>query len=195
MGLLLLFASASIGVVAYSFYFNDTRGSEISPNRWSWLIWSITTLVEALTYREISGDPMEYAVFLVSAACCSVVTTLIWTKSKWQIPDWTEVVSLVVSIAAVVVWIGFCETVWAHYLTVGALPVAFWPTWRDSWKNYDLENSRAWGLWSIGDFVVIILVLTRIKDTAELPLAITEFACHVITWGIVTHKRRKALSL
>ena len=193
MSYLLLLASAGFGVAAYSFYFKDTVSAEIKPNRWSWLIWSITTAVESVTYHEVSGDWMKSTVFFLSAVCCGVVTARIWTKSKWQTPDWSEVVSIVASLGALGIWFKYRDVLGAHYLVVGALPIAFFPTWKEAWKDFGKEFTWAWPLWTIGDFFAILLILSRFEKREELPYAVMECLCHLVVWGIVAFKRREAL--
>ena len=64
------------------------------------------------------------------------------------------------SLAAILLWLVFRETFWAHMLVVAVVPVSFWPTWRSVWANRARERSPAWGLWSVGDLATL-LVATR----------------------------------
>lgn len=195
------FAVSSIfGIWAYAVYFrkilkhseNGGEGSEsFKPNRWSWLIWSVATAVESFTYEELSGDPFKSALFFISAGCCVVITTLIWTKSVWAMPDWTEILCTVASIAAIIVYVVFKEAFWAHFIAIAALPIAFIPTYRDAWLDWKSENTPSWMLWTIGDIATLSFVVMRLDKGEELPYAIIEMLCHGLVWGIVAFKRRK----
>jgi hypothetical protein len=192
MKLLLLTCSLIFGIIAYAQYFKDTIKESIQPNRWSWLIWSVSTLVEALTYGATSGDFLKAFIFYTSAACCLIVTSLIWLRSTWQKPSWTEFFCVFISIFALILWLYFRLTVWAHLLTVIALPVGFIPTWQSAWKNFLHENSLSWLYWTVGDFLAVAFVLSRLSKNIELPFVIMEALCQGAVLTIIILRKRKA---
>lgn len=178
----MLIAAIAFGIAAYVEYFRDIQNEVITPNRWSWLIWSVATAMEALTYEAVSDDWVKGIAFFISAMCCFWVTILIWRKATWKKPDWTEIVSIVASGLALVIWLQFQLTLWAHLLMVLAVPIAFLPTWKSATKNPKNEKSRAWGLWSIGDLLTLLVILVRLDKVEELPFILVEFACHAVVW-------------
>lgn len=191
VSIVLFLISAILGVVAYVFYFKDTNRSSIKPNKWSWLIFSITTLLEALTFNEVSGDLLKSSVFFVSAFCCVAVTILIWSRAEWQKPDWTEWFCLVASAVAVVVWIGFGDAWWAHLIMIISVPIAFLPIYREAISNWQSEYTPAWSLWTLGDLAALILVLYRLDIIEEVPYALVEMLAHATVWYLVMKHRRK----
>ncbi len=185
MDSIVFFLTAILWIAGYAYYFKDTINSSIRPNRWSWLAFSISISLEALTYSDVSSDFWKSGIFFVSSLACVVVTALIWNKARWFRPDWTETFCLVVSVVATVIWLGFGEAWWAHVLLLTAIPVAFIPTYRDAWRNWKNENTPAWILWTLGDALAIIFVLMRLEIWEELPYAIVEFLAHITVWIIV----------
>lgn len=179
-----------VGVVGYAYYFKDVARSEISPNRWSWLIWSAATLIEALTYDEVSGDLLKSAIFGASAICCWLITALIWARSVWQWPNQTELACVAASAVAMVVWLVFEEAYLAHMIMVIALPIAFIPTWRTAYAEPSKEMTRAWMIWSIGDFIALTLIVHRLESVEELPFILMELACHATIWITVMSRAR-----
>lgn len=176
-------------VVAYGKYYRDIRDGVIVPNRWSWLIWSASTVMEALTYEAVSEDWMKSAIFFISAVCCLGVSIRIWDKAKWEKPDWAEIFCVIASGMSLVLWLQFHFTLWAHLLMVFAVPVAFVPTWRSAIENPKNEQSQAWWMWSIGDLLTLLLILVRLDKMEELPFILVEFACHVIVWQMVRKQK------
>lgn len=185
MEVFLFTLSALLGITAYVLYFRDTHKSIIGPNRWSWLIWGVTTVVEVLTYFAVSGDILTSSVFIVSALSCIVITILVWKRMPWQKPSGTEILTVLASIAALVIWLVFHEAWWAHVVMLIAIPVAFIPTFKAAWENWREEDSPAWIFWTISDFIAFLYVLHRFKSYEELPYAIIETLCHATMWIIV----------
>ncbi len=189
MSTLLFLISALFGVVAYSCYFKDIKKKGVA-NNWSWIIWCVTTIVESLTFDEVSGDILKTSIFYLSAACCVVIMARLCLTAVWEKPDWTEIFCVIVSLVALILWLYFKLTLWAHLLTVLALPVAFFPTWKSAWKDYRKDDSQAWMLWTIGDIFALSLILFRLEDNTELPYIIIETLCHGVTWVIISIRRK-----
>lgn len=189
MNSFLFLTSNILGILGYVYYFFDVKGSHIKSNKWSWLIWSFTMLIETLTFNEISKDFWKSGIFFISTACCVVVSTLIWSKSKWQKPHWTEFVCVSVSIVSAVLWLVFNLTVWAHLIVVISLPIAFIPTYRDAWNNFKHEDTPSWLLWVLGDFFALLLIIFRYEKFEDLPYIIAEFLSHFFVWFIVFYKK------
>ena len=186
-------AAVTCSTYAYWRYYKDTTqkgGTE--PNRWSWLIWSASTMMEALTYEAVSADFLKGGIFFISGCLCFLVTVFIWAKSKWEKPTASEIACVLVSILALVVWLYFEQTLFGHLLMVAALPIAFFPTWKDAWQNPSTENSPAWGLWAIGDLLTMAFVLLRLNNWEEVPYAAIEFVCHALVWSIVAFRQKAA---
>ncbi|MEK7144935.1 MAG: hypothetical protein AAB794_03745 [Patescibacteria group bacterium] len=179
---MILIAAIAFSIAAYVQYFRDIKNGVIVPNRWSWLIWSVATAVEALTYEAVSDDWMKSIVFFIAAISCFGITVRIWSEATWKKPDWTEVVCVIASGFALLLWLQFQLTLWAHLLMVLAVPVAFVPTWKSAIGNPNNERSRAWGWWSIGDLLTLIVILVRFDKVEELPFILVEFACHAVVW-------------
>ncbi len=190
MDIILVGVSSIFTISAYVIYFKQTNEHSISPNRWSWLVWGIATILETLTYSEISDDFWKVITFYISSISCILLTLLIWKRSKWIKPDWTEVVSVTLSFIAIFIWLAFGYTLIAHYVLLVSLPIAFIPTYKDAYINYHREDSNAWLFWSISDFLILILVLTRLNTINELPYILIEFLCHIATFLIVIVRKK-----
>ncbi len=183
---MLLMAAVS-SIAAYVTYFRDIRRDTIRPNRWSWLVWSVATSVEAATYEALNTDIIKSAIFFLSGLSCIVITALIWKRARWEKPNWTEIVSTVTSMIALVLWLVYKETFWAHVLVIIAVPIAFFPTWEGAKSGH--ENSRAWLLWSVGDLATLAVILLRIEAAEALPYIVVEATCHISVWRMSARKR------
>lgn len=191
---LTIFASI-FSVYGYYTYYSDLNRKQIKPNRWSWLIWSFATSLETITYNEISGDIVKVLVFSISCLSCLVITLAVWKKSIWEKPDWTEIFSVSTCFIALILWLVFNSALWAHVILLVSLPIAFIPTYRSAYEDYKTENSKAWLFWTIGDILIIGLVLFRLSKNEELGYAMIEFICHALVLLIVFFRKRKDLTL
>ena len=170
----------------YATYLAMLRRDLVQPNRASWLIWSAATAVEAATYAAVNpGSPQSW-VFIASAAACALVTLGIWRRSAWERPSSTEGLCIGASAAALVAWLVFRETFWAHMLVVAIVPISFWPTWASVWADRRRERSPAWGLWTVGDLATLIVAGRYANEgVGEFAYIGVELLCHASIWLMI----------
>jgi SET domain len=174
------------GIAGYWFYGLSLRRELVQPSRASWLIWSATTGLEALTYQAVNEGALQNIYFFVSAICCILVTIAIWRHSEWQKPSVTDSICMAICLASIIFWFGFHNAWWAHLLALVAVPISFLPTWISIREDATHERSPSWGLWSIGDATVLLAIgWTSRAATTEVPYAILELVCHAATWIMV----------
>ncbi|MFZ5746871.1 MAG: SET domain-containing protein [Pseudomonadota bacterium] len=179
-------AAVAFSFSGYAVYLLGLRRRMLRPNRASWLIWAASTGLEAMTYAAVNPGAPQAWVFAISAAACLAVTVAIWRRSAWAPPSDVEAFCIGVSMAALLLWLVFRETFWAHMLVVAAVPVSFWPTWASVWKDRANERSPAWGLWTFGDLATL-LIAVRVPQpgVAELAYVIVELLCHASVWFLI----------
>jgi hypothetical protein len=187
----LLFFSLLLTLGAYGEYFLDLSAARIAPNRWSWLIWSATTIMEVATFYAIAGDAMTAFVFVSSAAGCVAITLAIWRRAAWRAPSATELFCVLASLAAAALWFIFRQDWWAHLLMLAAIPISFLPTLQSARGDYRREDSPSWLLWTIGDALALGYVLTRHEQAGELLYASVELTMHAGIWLLVLFGRRR----
>jgi SET domain len=181
-----LFAAMILSISGYGFYWLGIRRQLVRPNRSSWLIWSAVTTIEALTYQALNEGLAQNIVFFVSAASCLFITLAIWRQSAWQRPSDAELICIAIALGALIIWFGFQSQFWAHVLVVAAVPVSFLPTWISAWQDKRRELSPAWGLWALGDFATLMLILSGPRQTGtDLPYIIIELVCHASIWLMI----------
>ena len=181
-----LVGAVGLSLAGYGTYLVGLRRHLVEPNRASWLIWAAAAGVEAATYAAVNPRQPQSWVFALSALACIVVSLSMWRRSRWSTPTPTESLCMGAALAALLLWIAFKETFWAHMLVVAAVPVSFWPTWAGVWEDRARERSPAWGLWTLGDLATL-LVAARAGDTGVGGLAyvLVELACHASVWLMI----------
>lgn len=187
-----LLVAVACNFAGYAIYLAGLRRNLVEPNRASWLIWSASTGLEALTYLAVNPGAAQGAVFLVSAVACFAVTVGIWRRSAWAMPSTNELLCIAACLAALVVWLVFNEAFWAHMLVVAAVPVSFLPTWGSVMADRTRELSPAWGLWTLGDLATLLLAARQGQAGAgtaagagEYAYLLVEFLCHASVWFMI----------
>jgi hypothetical protein len=176
-------------LLGYFLYGLAVRRHLVEPNFASWLIWGTTTATEAFTYNAINDGALQNIVFLLSSIACIGVTISVWQHAKWHRPSITEWLCISTCIAALIIWLGFQNAIWAHGLVLAMIPVSFLPTWIDVRTDPSHEQSPAWGLWSLADASTLGLILISSENQGkELPYILIEFACHASVWWMIGFK-------
>ena len=117
---------------------------------------------------------------------CVAVTLGIWRRSAWERPTRTEAFCMAASAVALVTWLVFQETFWAHMLVVVAVPISFWPTWASVWADRTREKSPAWGLWTVGDLATLIVAGRYANEgIGEFAYVGVELLCHASVWFMI----------
>lgn len=180
------FIAIVCSLAGYASYLVGLRRHLVQPNRASWLIWSAATAVEAGTYVAVNPGALQGWVFACSTVACLALTIGIWRRSSWSAPSRGELLCTAACLAALLLWIGSHNALWAHMLVVAAVPVSFWPTWQSVAQDRARERSPAWGLWAIGDLATL-LVATRHGDqhASEYAYILVELLCHASVWFMV----------
>ncbi|WP_174291826.1 SET domain-containing protein [Sphingomonas bacterium] len=194
-----LIGAMGLSLAGYGTYLVGLRRHLVEPNRASWLIWAAAAGVEAATYAAVNPHQPQSWVFAASAIACITVTLSMWRRSRWGAPTPTESLCMGAALAALLLWVAFKETFWAHMLVVAAVPISFWPTWQSVMEDRARERSPAWGLWTLGDLTTLLLA-ARAGDTGIGGLAyiLVEFACHASVWfmiGLATINPLRSLGL
>lgn len=182
----LLFIAFGALVLAYAIYGIEQRRGLIEPNRASWMIWSAANLTEALTYNALNTGAAQNIIFFTSSIACLVITLSIWRHGAFKRPTRLEIASLTACLVALILWLGFQNSAWAHWLLVVMVPVSFLPTFAAVLQDRSKERSAAWGLWTVSDLAVLAYVLSVVGGTrSEVPYVLVELACHATVWAMI----------
>ncbi len=179
------------GAAGYFAYLAGLGRQLVEPNRASWLIWSAATTVEAATYGAVNPLAPQRWVLLLAALACVAVTVAIWRSARWTGLSPSELGCTAACAGALLLWLAFRQTFWAHMLVVAAVPVSFLPTWTSVWRDRARERSPAWGLWTIGDLATLLVAARTPSDiggaggVGEFAYLLVELACHASVWLMV----------
>ncbi len=193
--ILLAILAVVFGTAADVSYFRELRKpNHPIPNRWSWLIWTFSSCVEVVTFHWVSGDWVKTLPLATTPIACLIILIYVWRlgEDKWENRSEaiTDILSVAVSILAVIIWLCFREQYWAHAIAILAIPISYVPYWRNLPKETYLI-STPWILWTIMDFLNLTLIIHRLDNWMELPYVFAEILCHASMWFLLSFRHIK----
>lgn len=188
--------SVAIGIAAdRQYYLGLDRPGHTPPNRWSWLIWTFSVLIEVATFKGISDDWLKVIPLATTPIACVVILRKVWQMKQngWEsaLDKVIDLASVILSFAAIFIWLRFSAEFWAHVVMICAVPVSYIPQWKETFKtgHFCKGDELPWMLWTITDAINLALILHRLNDTIEIPYVVTELICHASVWFWISFRR------
>ncbi len=131
----ILLATAAIFLVMLSYLpylVAIFRGSN-KPHMFSWLIWMLVTIVVTAAQLHEGAGP---ATLITATTCilCTLITWLAWRQGEKNLTR-SDGVMLLVSLAAIPVWIWTSDPFWSVVIVTAINTAAYYPTFRKAWDK------------------------------------------------------------
>ncbi|PLX25966.1 hypothetical protein C0580_00940, partial [Candidatus Parcubacteria bacterium] len=134
---------------AYVLYNIQTRSGQSKPNPASWSVWTILAIINAFSFREVSGDLVSTLQSFIGSAACIYTFSYALFKGKFSRLGGKEWFTLAMSLLAVLVWWIFQSATYANMIVLLAILVSFKPTFDGVLKDPFREVSRSWWIWTL----------------------------------------------
>ncbi len=161
---------------------NAFSGS-IRPNPASWSIWAFASILNLISYAEMTGDWPK----VILPAACSVMNMITFLAClfkgrlrKLKTIEWTI---LIFDAAIVLFWWFSKSALYANLLLQVSSLISFLPLIFDVWKKPSIEKPMPWLLWTVGYMLLFSIVLLRWEKWED---AVYPLLC-LILHGIVLH--------
>lgn len=144
--------------IAYILYNVQTKLGQSQPNSASWSIWAFLATLNALSFREMSGDTIAALQFITGSVACilTFVYALVIGKMTWpKRKDW---IAFGLGLAATGVWWKFRSATGANMVVLLAFLISFVPTFSGVLTDPNKETPRSWVLWTIALLVTTLNV-------------------------------------
>jgi hypothetical protein len=191
----LVSASVVFGIAADFNYFLELRKpGHTPPNRWSWLIWCISTYIEVATFNDVSEDGLKVLPLATTPVACTVLLVYVWTlkEDRWEtrLDALIDIFSVIACFGAMLMWLRYGEGLWAHILMISAIPISYLPILKSVPEKTNRSDGRPWMLWAGMDSCNFFLNLHRLDDVWEVPYVAIELVCHTGMWALISHRSR-----
>ena len=144
----------SVGYVPYVY---EVLTKKTVPSRASWLIWSISTIIIALSVQ-LTGTTEAIWFPILDAVGCTLIFLLAipygsggWTK--------TDRISFTICVASLIVWYFSGSALVALLMNLSVYVSGYIPTIAKVWKNSHDESFLAWTFFFAGTVLNLIAVL------------------------------------
>lgn len=147
--------------VAYILYNTQTKLGKSSPNAASWSVWAFLSVLNALSYREMSGDVIMALQFYIGSVACILTFLYVLTIGKFSKLKLKEWGLFALGLLATVVWWKFRSATAANMIVIVAFLISFIPTFEGVWRDPFKETPRPWTLWTLAFFATTTNVVLR----------------------------------
>lgn len=147
--------------VAYVLYNVQAKLGKSSPNAASWSVWAFLATLNALSYREMSGDVVAALQFFTGSVACILTFLYVLTIGKFSRLKPKEWGLFALGLLATVVWWKFRSATGANMIVLVAFLISFIPTFEGVWRDPFKETPRSWTLWTLAFLVTTTNVVLR----------------------------------
>ncbi len=153
--------SPLIFLTFFVIYNKDLLKGSIKPNIVSWALFSLITLINAITYVVFTHDVLKSTLAFTDCFTCIVITCLILSKGQHSKLNKMEKIVILLSIASLILWYTLNSAVYANLLLQPAYILAFVPTLKNAWDKPQNESALVWLMWALSFVLTIAVVVIR----------------------------------
>lgn len=147
--------------VAYVLYNVQAKLGKSSPNAASWSVWAFLATLNALSYREMSGDLVATLQFFTGSVACVLTFLYVLTIGKFSRLKPKEWGLFALGLLATVVWWKLRSATGANMIVLVAFLISFIPTFEGVWRDPFKETPRSWTLWTLALLITTTNVVLR----------------------------------
>ncbi len=186
--LFLAIAATGISVCNLVYYISTVIRGRTRPHAYTWLIWSIISLIIAVAQFQNGGGYGAYVMAWIATACMTNAA-LGFVKGRHDIAK-SDKVCLGLCLAAIAVWVATKNPFWSILLVTAVDGAGFYPTIRKSWNDPLNENWISFFIYGITFSLSIMALETYSFYTVFYPAVIA-----FLSWMLVAilHTRRYQL--
>ena len=176
--------------VAYVLYNLQAKKGQSSPNAVSWSIWAFLAILNAFSYREMSGDLVATLQFITGSVACTFTFFFALFIGSFSWPEREDWYCFALGLMAGLVWWKLKSAAGANMVILVAFLISFFPTLRGVWKDPSKETSRPWTIWSVAFVITTANVVLRDCKPIALLMPIVLLIAHG-SIAVLSRKGRK----
>lgn len=144
----------SLGYIPYIY---EALTKKTVPSRASWIIWSISTIIIAISVQ-LTGTTEAIWFPILDAVGCTLIFLL---SIPYGSGGWTKAdrISFAICLASLIVWYFTGSPLIALLMNLSVYVSGYIPTIAKVWKNSHNESRSAWTFFFIGTILNLIAVL------------------------------------
>lgn len=168
---LLAGALVIISIIPYAF---RTYQGKIKPNLTTWSLWTLIGFTLFLTYESSGAKANLWPAFFGFTDPFVIVILVLWRRGKWEKPNSTEKICLVVGLISLLMWFFMKESrslaQFALYAAIVADACAAIPTVFFVWQNPADDRPFTWLAFALGYGLAIFAISEHTVANYALPI-------------------------
>ena len=137
-------AGVVIGLISYVFYLRGVFRQGAKPHAFTWLVWGIVMVVACAAQVSEKAGPGIW-VTGISAAITIFITGIAFKRGETDVTR-TDWIALIAALSAIPIWVMTSNPVYAVFLICLIDGIAYYPTFRKSWRKPWEEPALAYSL-------------------------------------------------
>ncbi len=173
---------------AFIIYNIQTKQGKSDPNPVSWSIWAFLATMNALTYREMSGDVVATFQFYTGSVACTLTFLYVLAIGEFAWLEPEEWLLFLLGLAASLVYWKFRNATGGNLIILVAFLISFYPTFKAVLENPFKETPTAWNIWTLALFLNVVNIALRGGEPIAFLMPGVLLICH---WSIAWLSRPK----
>lgn len=172
-------AAVVLTVVAYVPYIGAIRAKAVKPHFFSWLIWSLTTVIVFFAQMAAEGGAGAWSTGMSAAITLYVAWLALVLRSDFSntTVDWCFLVAAMLSLP---VWFFTDDPLWSVVILTVVDAFGFGPTLRKAWHKPQEESMQFYLLFGARSLLSVAALESRTLTTVLFPVAMV-VACVLVS--------------
>ena len=172
-------AAVVLTVVAYVPYIGAIRAKAVKPHFFSWLIWSLTTVIVFFAQMAAEGGAGAWSTGMSAAITLYVAWLALVLRSDFSntTADWCFLIAAMLSLP---VWFFTYDPLWSVVILTVVDAFGFGPTLRKAWHKPQEESMQFYLLFGARSLLSVAALESRTLTTVLFPVAMV-VACVLVS--------------
>jgi len=172
-------AAVVLTVVAYVPYIGAIRAKAVKPHFFSWLIWSLTTVIVFFAQMAAEGGAGAWSTGMSAAITLYVAWLALVLRSDFSntTADWCFLIAAMLSLP---VWFFTDDPLWSVVILTVVDAFGFGPTLRKAWHKPQEESMQFYLLFGARSLLSVAALERRTLTTVLFPVAMV-VACVLVS--------------
>lgn len=172
-------AAVVLTVVAYVPYIGAIRAKAVKPHFFSWLIWSLTTVIVFFAQMAAEGGAGAWSTGMSAAITLYVAWLALVLRSDFSntTADWGFLIAAMLSLP---VWFFTDDPLWSVVILTVVDAFGFGPTLRKAWHKPQEESMQFYLLFGARSLLSVAALESRTLTTVLFPVAMV-VACVLVS--------------
>lgn len=179
-------------IFAYFDYIKRVASAKIKPNSASWAVWALGSVLEAVTYLQVTGDWQKNLLPVVCSLSAIGIFLFSLIRGHFTRPTTFEWLIIILDCTALLVWWAYDSVVYANMFLIFTAVISFVPITYSVWRNPETENAFPWWLWSIAYVLLSVVVIIRWEKWEDVIYPLVFLILHLVIACLAIDSRRQS---